>query len=118
MSIQGGLRLTEAIRLMIHDGKIWGTGSDIDGEFELSGTYRSDNHAVHLVRRYTRTTDPQGGVGVPYDYFGVWDGMLVHGFWEQRDYTLNGGPFEMWPNREEDREELALEVEEFLRVGP
>jgi hypothetical protein len=110
LSIQGGFRLTERLQLSIIRGKISGTGSDMDGEFEVFGAYDPTSNAVHLVRRYTSTNRDDEGVGVPYDYLGIWDGMMVAGTWQQRDYLPNNGPFEMWPDREEDRKELAIEL--------
>jgi hypothetical protein len=113
LSIQHGIRLTEAIRLTIQSGQIWGVGNDIDGEFELAGSYHPRSQRVLLTRRYTYTTEPsQEGVGTPYDYDGVWDGQMVSGNWQQRNLVENSGPFEMWPDREEDRKELAINFEE------
>jgi hypothetical protein len=115
LSVQDGLRISESIHLNIHDGHISGVGSDMDGDFELLGSYSSRDQRVTLTRRYTYTTEPsQEGVGLPYDYDGVWDGAMVSGRWQSRTHTWNSGPFEMWPNREEDREELAIRFEEFV----
>lgn len=110
MSIQGGFRLMENLRLTIVKNEISGSGSDVDGEFEIAGTFDPANGAVRLERRYTWVAaGPSDGVGTPYEYSGHWDGAFVSGFWHQRDYILNNGPFEMWPNREEDQAELSLE---------
>ena len=112
MSVQDGLRISEAIRLTIRNGQISGTGVDQDGDFELLGFYTARSQQVMITRRYSRTTEPsQEGVGIPYDYQGYWDGMMVSGTWRQRAYSAMNGPFEMWPDREEDREELRIEFE-------
>lgn len=97
-SIQDGIRITESISLEIRNGNISGSGSDMDGEFELTGGYTERNNRVMLTRRYTRTTEPsQEGVGIPYDYDGLWDGTFVSGMWHPRAVPSYGGPFEMWP---------------------
>lgn len=111
LSIQDGIRISESIRLSIRDGAISGSGVDKDGEFELQGFYKARFKQVMITRRYTWTTEPsQESAGIPFDYEGVWDGAMVHGRWHARSAPryLNG-PFEMWPYREEDRQELAIE---------
>lgn len=114
LSTQAGLRISEAMQLLVENGTILGTGTDIDGQFVVKGRYTADGH-VSIVRQYTVTTEPSGdGVGIPYDYEGVWDGMLIAGQWNQRDWAFNGGPFEMWPEREEDLKELAIEMKEIM----
>ena len=113
LSVQDGLRITERILLTIHKGRISGTGTDKDGHFELTGFYKSRSEEVMLTRCYTHTTEPsQEGVGIPYDYEGKWDGAMVFGRWHPRLHPAYGGPFEMWPDREQDREELAIHLEE------
>lgn len=114
MSIQWGIRISEAIGLTITAGHILGEGTDMDGEFELVGSYSPRDHQVRLTRRYTWTTEPsQAGVGHPYDYTGKWDGALVSGTWQSRsDPDDLNGPFEMWPSREEDVQELRIEFNE------
>ncbi|MEZ0326539.1 MAG: hypothetical protein ACAH95_11600 [Fimbriimonas sp.] len=128
LSVQDGLRISEAIQLSIRSGSISGSGTDKDGDFELTGSYHERTQRVQLTRRYTYTTEPsQEGVGIPYDYDGVWDGSMVSGRWQMRMLTgrqsadhfgpLLGGPFEMWPNREEDQHELRIEIKEDVLVG-
>lgn len=113
LSVQDGIRISERILLTIHKGRVTGTGTDKDGEFELTGFYSERKQEVMLTRRYSRTTEPsQEGVGVPYDYEGSWDGAMVFGKWHPRAVPGYGGPFEMWPDREQDREELAIRFEE------
>ncbi len=86
---------------------------DKDGDFELTGSYHERTQRVQLTRRYTHTTEPsQEGVGIPYDYDGLWDGAMVSGRWHMRTYPLMGGSFEMWPSREEDQQELRIELKE------
>lgn len=111
-SVQNALRISESIRLTIRTGQVWGSGVDKDGDFELTGNYNARTQQVTLTRRYTRTTEPsQEGVGIAYDYSGIWDGSMVHGHWHFRINPSEGGPFEMWPNRDEDREELKISLE-------
>jgi hypothetical protein len=118
LSTQDGIRISEAIKLTIAAGHIIGTGSDMDGEFELSGSYSPRNQAVRITRRYTHTAEPsQLGVGIPYDYDGVWDGAMVSGRWHPRSNPHYGGPFEMWPSREEDERELRIEIAELAVSG-
>lgn len=117
MSIQDGLRITEAIYLSIREGTIAGHGTDSDGRFELVGRYDAATRSVFLTRRYTWTTEPsQAGAGIPYDYRGQWDGAIVSGRWSPKSNPWYGGPFEMWPNREEDRRELRIEFEELVNA--
>jgi hypothetical protein len=116
-SIQDGIRISERIRLTIVGGKILGTGIDKDGEFELVGAYIVRQQKVILTRTYTVTTLPsQEGVGIPYDYDGVWDGMLVSGLWHPRFEREYGGPFEMWP-ADDDGENLLEQLREETLVG-
>jgi hypothetical protein len=118
LSTQDGIRISEAIRLSIRGGQISGTGVDMDGEFELSGSYHARSSRVQLTRFYTHTTEPsQEGVGIPYDYDGVWDGTMVSGRWHPRSAPHYGGPFEMWPSKPEDNEELAIRMEELVSTG-
>jgi hypothetical protein len=113
LSTQEGVRLSESISLTIRAGQISGSGTDIDGDFDLDGTYTEGTQLVRLTRRYSRVTDPNRGTpGLPYDYMGRWDGAMVTGMWRQRDFPANGGPFEMWPSREEDMRELQIQLEE------
>lgn len=118
LSIQDGRRISESIHLSISGGRIEGTGQDADGDFELTGFFQSRNLVVKLTRRYTETTEPsQLGVGLPYDYEGLWDGQMVSGHWHPR-YNLDyGGPFEMWPLTDETAQELAINVRELTPSG-
>ena len=119
LSVQDGLRISESISLSIRNGHIRGDGCDKDGDFELSGFYQSRNETVMLTRVYSLTTEPsQAGVGIAYDYEGKWDGAMVSGRWHPRSNPYYGGPFEMWPAREEDQEELRIEFEERFEKAP
>lgn len=118
LSTQDGIRIQEAIRLFISDGRIEGTGTDKDGDFELVGSYHARDEQVRITRRYTRVTNPwQEGIGYPYDYEGIWDGAMVHGRWHARGNARTNGPFEMWPSREEDQQELRIELEIAEAIG-
>ncbi len=117
MSIQDGRRIPEAIRLTISSGRMSGTGTDADGHFNVEGTYDAEGN-VRLTRRYTWTTEPsQQGAYLPYRYMGKWDGTLIAGRWYSLVTQGMGGPFEMWPEREEDLKELAIEFETRELVG-
>gem|GEM_PF-918070 len=110
-SIQYGNRISERMKLTIADCVIIGTGVDKDGEFELSGQFQPRRERVTLTRVYVVTTEPtQSGVGIPYDYDGKWDGQMISGLWHRRGDSRDGGPFEMWPARDEDIESLSLEA--------
>jgi len=113
-SIQFGLRISESIKLSIVSGRISGTGTDKDGEFELMGAYVERGQKVLITRTYTWTTEPsQEGVGIPYEYIGTWDGNFVSGLWHPRRWPdADGGPFEMWPADSEGGLKIELEVEE------
>ncbi len=117
-SIQDSLRITERITLSISGGRISGSGSDKDGDFELVGAYIVRTQKVSLTRRYTRTNEPsQEGVGVPYDYEGVWDGTLVSGRWHPIWDPRYGGPFEMWPAEGEEEDILHQMRQETLTAA-
>ena len=111
-SIQFGQRITESMHLTIQKGRVTGTGTDKDGEFEVVGAYVERKQEVLLTRTYTWTTEPsQSGVGIPYEYVGKWDGNFVSGNWFPRWYPeADGGPFEMWPGS--DEESLKIEISE------
>jgi hypothetical protein len=117
LSIQGNRRLTESIRLTISRGRITGDGSDVDGDFVLDGSYDAEG-SVTIDRRYTRVAsgDP-GGTWAVFRYQGRWDGAMVHGRWAEIGSPSNGGPFEMWPDRDEDRAELAILLEDVLAMS-
>jgi hypothetical protein len=118
LSVQDGLRISESIRLTISSGRIDGEGTDKDGNFDLVGFYQARNETVMLTRIYTWTAEPsQQGVGIAYDYEGKWDGAMVSGRWHPRAHPFYGGPFEMWPARDEDREELRIELREEVMLG-
>jgi hypothetical protein len=108
-SIQGTLRIQEAIELRMDGGMFSGLGSDKDGDFEIVGSYNARNNKVTITRRYTWCPSPnEDNIGVPYHYEGTWDGQLVDGFWHQRSMPENQGPFEMWPSEGEDSEAYSL----------
>lgn len=112
-SIQDGLRISENLHLSFRGNSFEGTGADKDGDFEVFGDYDPERHSVRLTRRYTWTTEPsQEGVGIPYEYHGVWDGYCVAGRWNPRTVPHYGGPFEMWPEKEE-----AFQMESLEELG-
>ncbi|MBL8060624.1 MAG: hypothetical protein JNK63_07930 [Chthonomonas sp.] len=118
LSTQDGRRIPESIQLRISDRFIVGTGSDADGLFELDGNYDPNTGRVTMTRRYTVTTDPsQEGAGIPYHYDGIWDGAFVAGTWHCRPAPEICGDFEMWPDREEDRKELMMDLRELSLNG-
>lgn len=116
--MQHGLRINEKINLSIGEGKIHGSGKDMDGEFVLDGDFDAEGR-VKLIRRYTVAIDRRTGrpkadfmaVLVLYDYFGQWDGEMISGIWEIAMTGDDGGEFEMWPYREEDRLEISFEAD-------
>ncbi len=113
-SIQFGIRIAESMQLTIQKGRITGSGTDKDGEFELVGAFIERKNEILITRTYTWTTEPtQSGVGIPYEYVGTWDGSFVSGLWFPRWYPdADGGPFEMWPGGEELKLELEFEHSE------
>ncbi|MFZ4507861.1 MAG: hypothetical protein ACOYON_09225 [Fimbriimonas sp.] len=126
LSTQASLRISEKIQLSLSVGILHGTGSDLDGDFVLDGKYDSLSGDVEMARRYTLALDrytrkPKRdftSVLVLYDYTGRWDGEMISGTWQQRDYPPNQGTFEMWPYREEEQRELAIESQEDVEVRP
>lgn len=108
----------EKLNLSIGKFAFSGEGTDPDGDFVVNGTYDPITHIVQMTRRYTLAPKNPGQVGYPFQYLGRWDGMLVSGRWFMPDHPEEGGPFEMWPEREEDREELAIQIDEMVVAGP
>ena len=112
-SVQHLFRINETIQLRIDQTSIIGTGTDYDGHFEVSGDYDIKTQKVTLTRRYTWTTEvSQEGVGVAYHYDGHWNGVMVSGQWYQRSDPKNCGEFEMWPNSDDDRKLLMIDLRE------
>ncbi len=120
-SIQDGLRISESLHIVFDGGSITGTGCDKDGDFHIDGHYNERTHSVRVTRRYSWTIDPsQEGVGIPFEYNGRWDGLVVSGTWNPRAIPLYGGPFEMWPDIDKESESYSLEelnVSTFAGVG-
>ena len=89
------------MRLHFAGGRIDGSGMDETGRFTMTGSYDEANrvriakrYATHLVR-----------------YQGSWDGAMISGKWTiLQGLFLDGGPFEMWP--ESDEEDLRIRLEE------
>jgi hypothetical protein len=109
-SIQEGFRLTEKMILTIRGSTFYGEGTDVDGDFVLQGTFDAATGIVSIVRRYTRAPQNPAQVGYPFDYLGKWNGEFVSGRWMTRTDFEIGGPFEMWPEREEEMVERKLDV--------
>lgn len=119
-SIQEGFRITEKIVLLFSGHRFTGEGTDVDGDFSLEGEYDPADQMVNMVRRYVRVTRSENQIGYPFIYIGKWDGYQVTGRWMMSTSPAYGGPFEMWPESEEEARERAIErltVEESLVVG-
>ncbi len=112
-SIQDGRRISESLDLIITESTISGTGTDADGNFVVEGEHDAEG-TVELIRKYTYCTSAMGGVGIPYLYVGKWDGQMVHGRWSPVSYREYGGPFEMWPAKEDISIEELRSTEELL----
>jgi hypothetical protein len=111
-SVQDAVRISERLLLLIVNGSVSGTGEDKDGKFEVAGHYYGATQELRLIRHYTWTTEPsQVGVGILYEYVGAWDGDLAFGNWSPLHDPEYGGPFEMWPEQEEETISEAFEIE-------
>ncbi|MBX3119208.1 MAG: hypothetical protein KF784_09095 [Fimbriimonadaceae bacterium] len=120
-SIQEGFRLTEKIMILFSGNHFVGEGTDVDGDFNLEGEYDPSDQMVNIVRRYTRVTRNENQVGYPFIYIGKWNGYEVTGRWMMSTSPAQGGPFEMWPESEEEAQERAIEqhvLEQELVIGP
>ena len=124
-SIQDGVRIMERLHLRIGNGMFRGYGHDMDGDFVVDGGY--EGNVIHTVRRYTQVKDRATGayrfdpeaVRSLYDYVGTWDGSLIGGSWCSQTYPMEmNGPFEWWPDSEEDRKELQIEIAELTLALP
>lgn len=90
---------------------ISGWGTDVDGDFAMDGFYDPATEEVHMIRRYTHAPKNPGQVGYPFEYHGKWNGYCIYGTWTAPTDLENCGPFEMWPESEEDLEELMFNLE-------
>ena len=107
MSTQAGVRISEGIRFWFEAGRISGEGSDRDGEFRMTGRYQTDG-TIGMMRVYHVCTEGPESIGIPYEYRGVWNGSFIEGHWFVVADPSEGGPFEMWPERDADLLELSI----------
>lgn len=104
--IQGDVRGTMRMLLVIHGGSVLGSGADFDGGFSIVGDYELTQQRVVLVKRYA---------DLQVTYLGVWDGDMISG-----SSTINGedfldsGSFEMWP----ENDDLAMKFNESELSAP
>lgn len=115
-SVQEGFRLSEKIELLISKATFHGSGTDIDGDFNITGTFDQATGLVTMVRRYTRSPKNPSQVGYAFDYLGKWNGYYVSGAWMFSTDPTNGGPFEMWPEEQEEMTELNYELTELTNT--
>lgn len=137
-SIQEGFRLSERYSLTISKGRergdrgrdysaertdadhradaadesaiqIRGWGTDADGDFSVEGYFLPHDASVFLVRRYVRAPKNPGQVGYPFLYEGSWNGYVVYGTWRASTEPDNTGPFEMWPEGEEELDDFMFD---------
>lgn len=133
-SIQDGFRLSERMSLTISRAEdasdhrrdfasetaptfsttdtvilIRGWGTDSDGDFSMDGYYVPLNSEVHIVRRYIRAPKNPAQVGYPFFYEGRWNGYCIHGTWRASTEPDNNGPFEMWPESEDEIDDFMFE---------
>ena len=104
--VQGDRRGTMKLRLHFENGVIRGTGRDIDGGFEMMGTWRGTS--VVLAKGYADLT---------VRYLGNWDGTTIAGIWRIAKGDLhNEGPFEIWPESDEMSMLQFMEMTEEVEV--
>jgi hypothetical protein len=115
LSTQESERITETIFFRFNAGQIFGEGTDRDGDFRMVGSYDSQGN-IFMVRIYHVCTYGPEHTGIPYEYRGNWDGDLIAGSWHVAHYPEEGGPFEMWPEREEDLEKLQINLRDLELV--
>ncbi len=106
----------EAIEFAATQITIIATGTDVDGEFEMAGTFDPLTNEVLMIRRYTRAPKNPSQVGFPFTYEGRWNGYCIFGAWSSPSDPDTCGPFEMWPESQGEIEELSLD--ELLASGP
>lgn len=108
-SIQEGFRITEKIMIAFKGNAFTGSGSDLDGDFDLEGEFDPADQMVNIIRRYTVAPRNPSQIGYAFIYIGRWDGHQVTGRWMMSTHPGEGGSFEMWPESEEEAKERAIE---------
>jgi hypothetical protein len=117
-SIQDGLRITEAIMLEIRGNSFSGSGTDKDGHFELNGEHDPEDGMVQMTRCYLKAPMSPSQVGYPFVYIGKWNGDFIEGRWMMSTQPQIGGPFEMWPESEEEALAVEKAAEEHVFALP
>jgi len=82
-----------SLSLAFAEGRVAGSGRDIVGKFEFTGTYDLKSGRVQMVKQYEQRHR------VAYDGANQGDGVWLWGVWSIRSHR---GGFHLWPEAEED----------------
>lgn len=94
-----------SLSLAFVDGRVTGSGRDIIGRFNFSGTYDLKTGRVVMTKQY------EGGHRVAYDGANQNDGMWLWGVWNIG--CVHGG-WHLWPEGEDDPTQRRLRAEKEL----
>ncbi|MFY9234103.1 MAG: hypothetical protein WAO58_06545 [Fimbriimonadaceae bacterium] len=91
--IQGWTRGNMKLRLRFEKTDILGEGTDLSGDFTISGIFSPETNRVLFTKSYHWQS---------VDYSGLWDGQLIYGKWTLLDDEYGEqGEFEIWPDSED-----------------
>lgn len=88
--------------LRFGEGIVQGEGSDLVGDFAMSGTYDLKTGKVSLLKTY------HGAHSVRYEGQNEGDGLWIWGLWH---IGIDRGGFHIWPEGEEDPTRRRLRAE-------
>jgi hypothetical protein len=92
-----------SLSLSFMNGRVFGTGRDMIGCFDFSGSYDVKTGRVQMSKQY------EGAHRVAYEGANQGDGQWLWGVWKMR---IDSGGFHMWPESEEDPTQRGLRAEE------
>jgi hypothetical protein len=91
-----------SLSLTFIDGRVTGSGSDVIGRFDFSGSYDLKSGRVVLTKQYA------GAHRVDYQGANQDDGMWLWGIWR---LPLDRGGWHLWPEAEDDPTRPKLNAE-------
>ncbi len=94
-----------SLALTFVEGRVTGSGSDMVGRFDFSGSYDLKTGRVVLTKQY------EGAHRVAYEGANQNDGMWMWGVWSIRS---DRGGWHLWPQGEDDPTLRRLKVEKKL----
>ena len=99
-----------SLSLAFANGRVTGSGRDIVGRFDFSGTYDLKSGRVEMVKHYDTRVHL-----VSYNGANQGDGMWLWGVWNI--LAAYRGGFHLWPEGEEDPTKRRLKAEATVPVS-